>query len=258
WVLRSHDAPVALAPSASSTDPALAAPTPPEERANAVAPPSPSGPALSAIRGRVIDAASREPVREFELKFAEWGRSSNQRTPGPQKFQNDDGRFEWQQLPPGHWMLVAEAAGYQPFLLQSVELLAGKTTSEVVVPLVRGYTLRGRVYDVASNSGIASASITYHPAGESFYQGNFRLRASTQSRKDGTFSLNGLPPGRITLDVGARKYAARELDLTVDDDTAPLEIGLSGGALISGRLTTSDGVTAAAGWAGLFRLTGSR
>ena len=259
WSLRSQEAPVAPTPPASSTDPPLAALPPPKEPAQAAtAPQAPSGSALSAIRGRVIDAASREPVREFELKFAEWGRSSNQRTPGPQKFQNDDGRFEWQQLPPGHWMLVAEAAGYQPFLLQSVELLAGKTTSEVVVPLVRGYTLRGRVYDVASNSGIASASITYHPAGESFYQGNFRLRASTQSRKDGTFSLNGLPPGRITLDVGARKYAARELDLTVDDDTAPLEIGLSGGALISGRLTTSDGVTAAAGWAGLYRLTGSR
>ena len=56
WVLRSHDAPVALAPSASSTDPALAAPTPPEERANTVAPPSPSGPALSAIRGRAASA----------------------------------------------------------------------------------------------------------------------------------------------------------------------------------------------------------
>jgi len=69
------------------------------------------------------------------------------------------------------------------------------------------------VYDVASNTGIASAGITYHPAGQGFYDSNFRLRPSTQSGMDGTFVLNGLPPGRITLDVSARKYAARELAL---------------------------------------------
>jgi hypothetical protein len=258
WALRSHDAPVALTPAASSTDPVLAVPTPPEERATDVAPPPPSGPALSAIRGRVIDAASREPVREFELKFAEWGRSSNQRTPEPQKFQTDDGRFEWQQLPPGRWSFVAQAAGYQPFLLDSLILVEGKTTPDLVVPLVRGYALRGRVSDLASNTPIASAYITYHPSGEGFYQGNFRLRPSTQSGKDGTFALNGVPPGRITVDVSARSYAQREIDVTVDDDTAPLEIGLSGGALISGRLTASDGATSVKGWIGLYRLTGSR
>ena len=221
-------------------------------------PQAPAAAVLSTFRGRVIDAGSREPVREFELKFAEWGRSSDERTPEPQKFRTDDGRFEWQQLPPGHWMLVAQAPGYQPFLLQPVELLPGKTTSEVILPLIRGYSVRGRVYDMASNSGIPSAAITYHPTGEGFYQGNFRMRPSTQSRKDGTFTLNGLPPGRITLDVGAQNYAQRELDLTVDDDTAPVEIGLSSGGSISGRLTASDGATSVAGWAGLYRLTGSQ
>jgi carboxypeptidase family protein len=258
WSLRSHETPVTLAPSAASPGPPSAAPTPPQEPVKATAPPANSGPALSAFRGRVIDAASREPVREFELRFAEWGRSTNQQTPGPQKFKTDDGRFEWQQLPPGHWMMIAAAAGYQPFFLQSVELLEGRTTSEVLLPLVRGYAVRGRVYDLASNTAIASADITYHPAGEGFYDGNFRLRPSTESGKDGTFILSGLPPGRITLDVSAQKYAGRELDLTVDDDMAPLEIGLSGGGAISGRLTASDGATSVAGWAGLYRLTGSR
>jgi hypothetical protein len=255
WSLRSHlEAPVARAPSVS-VEPATeraaahAADTDPE--------PHPPAAILSTFRGRVIDAGSREPVREFQLSFAEWGRSSNQKTPGPRKFHTDDGRFEWQQLPPGRWMLIAEAAGYQRFFLESVELLEGRATSEVIVPLVRGYTLRGRVYDLASNTGIASAYITYHPAGEGFYQGNFRLRPDTRSSQDGTFVLSGLPPGRITLDVSARNYAQRELDLTVDDDMAPLEIGLSAGGSISGRLTTSDGVTSVAGYAGLYRIEGS-
>jgi carboxypeptidase family protein len=255
WALRSHEeAPVARTSSLAAEPAPDPAPVQVADKDPKTQPPAA---ALSGFRGRVIDAGTREPVREFQLKFAEWGRSSNQRTPGPQKFRTDDGRFEWQQLPPGHWMMVAEAVGYQPFLLDSVELLEGKTTAEAVLPLIRGYVLRGRVYDLASNTAIASAYVTYHPAGEGFFQGNFRLRPNTQSGKDGTFILNGLPPGRITLDVSARNYAARELDLTVDDDTAPLEVGLSGGGSISGRITASDGVTSVAGWAGLYHLTGS-
>jgi hypothetical protein len=252
WWLRSPEAPVAPTPSVA-TEPAPA-PAPAEATTHTDVSPQPADPAVSTFRGRVIDAVNREPVREFELRFAEWGRSTSQQTPGPQKFQSDDGRFEWQQLPPGRWMMIAEAAGYQPFFLQSLELVGGKTTSEVVLPLVRGNTVRGRVYDLASNTGIASAYITYHPAGEGFYQGNFRLRPSTQSGKDGTFILSGIPSGRITLDVSASNYSSRELDLTVDDDTPPLEIGLSGGGIISGRITASDGVTTVAGWAGLYRI----
>jgi hypothetical protein len=255
WLLRSHqEAPVARTPSV----PAAAAPErAPAQVAEKKSEPQIPAASLSTFRGRVIDAASREPVRAFELKFAEWGRSTNQKTPPPQKFQTDDGRFEWQQLPPGHWMFIAEAAGYQRFFLESVELVEGKATSEVVMPLVRGYSVRGRVYDAASNTGIASAYIGYSPADEGFYQGNFRLRPSAHSGQDGTFVLNGLAPGRISLRVSAQKYAERRLDVTVDDDTAPLEIGLSGGGLISGRLTASDGATSIAGWAGLYRLEGS-
>src|SRR6185503_17544672 len=151
---------------------------------------------------------------------------------------------------------VAQAGGYQPFLLDSLVLVEGKTTPDLVVPLVRGYAVQGRVYDLASNTGIAAAHITYHPAGEGFFQGNFRLRTRTQWAMDGTFKLDGVPPGRITLDVSARNYAERRVDLTVDDDTAPLEVGLSSVGLISGRLTESDGVTSVAGFIGLYRIEG--
>jgi protocatechuate 3,4-dioxygenase beta subunit len=207
---------------------------------------------LATFRGRVIDAATHAPIREFAWRFAESGR-----TPGPKQFQTDDGRFEWQRLPPGRWSLIAKAPGYQPFFLPALELAGGRATSEIVVPLTRGNAVRGRIYDEVSNVGIASASISFHESGRPRYDGNYLLRPAVRSQSDGTFVLDGIPYGRMTLEVGASNYAGRKVDVVVDDDLAPLEIGLSAGASISGRLTASDGVTSVSGSVGLTRIGGA-
>lgn len=256
WGLRSPDAPTApsqATPSAPVERPPPAASTATVDDPVAAAP----APTFATLRGRVIDAATREPVREFELRFAEWGRTApDQHVPATTKFHTDDGRFEWQRLPPGQWGLIAEAAGYQRFLTD-MKLVKGVTGQELVVPLVRGYTLRGRVYDAASGAGIASASIGFHETGQHRFEGNWRLRPRTQSQVGGAFVLNGIPPGRITLEVQANNYASRELDLAIDDNIAPLEIGLSSGGIIVGRLTAADGATSVAGSASLSPIDGS-
>ncbi len=208
--------------------------------------------ASATFRGRVIDAATHAPVREFALRFAESGRA-----PGPKQFHADDGRFEWQQLPPGRWSLIAKAPGYQPFFLEALELAEGRATPEILVPLIRGHAVRGRIYDEVSNMGIASASISFHESDRPRYDGNFLLRPAIRSQSDGTFVLDGIPSGRMTLEVGASNYAGRTVDVVVHDDLAPLEIGLSTGASISGRLTAGDGVTAVSGSAGLLRTGGA-
>ncbi|MFZ2507087.1 MAG: carboxypeptidase-like regulatory domain-containing protein, partial [Steroidobacteraceae bacterium] len=66
--------------------------------------------------------------------------------------------------------------------------------------------------------------------------------------------LEGVPSGRITLEISAKDYADRELDIVVGDETSPLEIGLSIGGTIAGRLTAADGITPVAGAVGLFDL----
>lgn len=151
-------------------------------------------------------------------------------------------------------MVTAEANGYQRFVIGGLELVKGKTTAEVVLLLNRGHTVRGRIFDQASQAGIASATISFREASTGRYDGNWRSRPLFKSSKDGTFVLNGVPPGSVTLAVDASDYAPRELDVVVGDDTAPLEIGLANGAVIAGRLTAADGVTPIQGYAGLFRI----
>ena len=135
-----------------------------------------------------------------------------------------------------------------------MRLIRGKATSEIVLPLRPGHSLRGRIYDEASGAGIAAASVGFREAGTERFEGNWRSRVGVTSAKDGSFVLDGLPAGRVTLEISAQDYAGRELNVVAGNDTSPLEIGLSAGGTITGRLTTADGVTPVAGAAGLFNL----
>lgn len=213
-------------------------------------------PAGAILRGRVIDAATREPVRKFTL-HCHWDRSTGARQAPPARtFDTDDGRFEWADATPGVWAIIASARGYQRFELEGVPLQPGETTPEIVMPLRRGHAVQGRVYDEASGVGIAAASVNFRESQAHRFEPNWRIRQSfaVRSEKSGSFVLEGVPSGRITISAGADGYAGREVEIIVGEETAPVEIALFVGGSISGRLTAADGVTPIAGSAGIFYL----
>jgi hypothetical protein len=255
WALHSRETPVAPRQIVEAPARPIPAAAPAVEPAPDDATVTNPATAFGTFRGRVIDAATRAPVREFELTFLGTQPTKvGDEAPGARKFRTPDGRFEWQFLPPGRWRVTAEASGYQRFELADLQLVKGAATPEVILPLRRGQTLRGRVYDQATNVGIAAARVDFRDAGQGPYDGDWRMRKFATSDKDGSFALNGVPAGRMTLSVSAQDYASREVDVVVADDTAPLEIGLASGGLIAGRLTAPDGATPVAGFVGLFRL----
>ena len=207
------------------------------------------------FRGRVIDAVTREPVVQFVVQFhgtEEMRRAG--KVSGAREFQSKDGRFEWPNLPAGQWLMTASAASYQRFDLANLEISDGATSQEVVLPMRPGFTLRGRVYDEASQTGIASATISFRESRVGRFEGNFRMRPRITSEKDGSFVFDGVPAGDFTLSVDAKDYASREIVVLMDEDTAPVQIGLSTGGTISGYLTASDGATPVAGTVSVFKL----
>jgi hypothetical protein len=210
---------------------------------------------FATFRGRVIDAATRKAIREFEVQFhGAQPTKVGEEAPGARTFKSDDGRFEWEYLPPGNWTVTAKATGYQRFELPGLALRKGAATSEILLPMRRGSVLRGRVYDEDTGAGIAGASIAFREAATGRFEGNFRMRPQANSAKDGTFVLDGVPSGRLTLSVYAPDHGGRELDVVVNDATGPVEIALSAGGTIAGRLTAADGVTPVQGAVGLFNL----
>jgi hypothetical protein len=128
------------------------------------------------------------------------------------------------------------------------------TTPQKVLPQASGYRVRGRVYDELSGVGIAAASVGFRESDTGRFDGDFRSRVRVSSASNGSFVLEGVPAGRVTLEISAQDYAGREVDVVVGNDTAPVDVGLSVGGVITGRLTAADGITPVAGSAGLFNL----
>lgn len=206
------------------------------------------------FRGRIIDAVSRQPVREFDLEFQPPRRMIDSPAPPFHSFKTKDGRFECRGVPAGVWTIFAKARGYQRFELPAVAIADDQAAQEVLIPMRPGQALKGRVFDEATDAGIAGATLNFREAHVDRYDGDFRMRPSTLSQKNGAFVLDGLPEGRIVIAVHAKNYASRELEVAIGNKQAPVEIGLSTGGTIAGYLAGTDGLTPVSGMISLLNL----
>ncbi len=232
-------------PEKQPTEPQHAKVGPPRVEADtptALAPPPTAAPApATGFRGRVIDAVTRQPLPEFEVQVTpirHEGMGTSYSESIKRTFQSKSGRFAWSDLAAGNWVAGISAAGHQMFNVAEFRIDAGKATREIVMPLLRGYAVRGQVVDSSTGAGIADAGIGFRVASS---QGEFRPTAWTKSKEDGSFTLDGVPGGDILLTVGAQDHAYRELPLLVDEKTPPQEIALSAGGTIAGIVTTTSG-----------------
>jgi len=199
--------------------------------------------------GRMIDAQTRAPVTRFKIELQSLGHG---RTVGPLPFQSNAGRFRIAKPPLGEWRMVVTAPGYQRFESQISIAADTKDLGDLELPMHRGRNVLGRVYDEATGNGIANANVSYRDAQDAPYVQGWRSRVAIKSRSDGTFMLEGVPPGSLIVTATAQGFAERELSVAVGpDDDLSVDIGLSAGAMIAGRLVASDGVTPITGVVGL-------
>ncbi len=212
------------------------------DRAEPAAPVTPAAEASAAVlRGRVIDAVTRSPIEKFEVQLQPFRHDSEVEPPPlTRSFHSESGRFAWQDAPIGTWKVSVAAPDHQRFEIEALSITAGQQTSDLLVPLLRGYKVTGRVFDARSSAGIADASISYAESGELGFSGG-----NARSKKDGAFVLEGVPRGRVKLTVYSQAHAHRELDIDVSEQTPPVEIGLSRGGTISGFLVTASGAPVA-------------
>ena len=109
------------------------------------------------------------------------------------------------------------APGYQQFNVDDLQISAGKATREIVMPLLRGYAVRGRVFERSTGAGVVDAWISFRPAsGEEDYSGR---RRHAKSKDDGAFMLDGIPGGDVVLIVCAQDHAQRVVRVFVDEKT---------------------------------------
>lgn len=201
----------------------------------------PTSATATGFRGRIIDAVTRQPVPEFKVQLIRVEREAYAEDPPlTRAFRSATGRFVWKDVAAGDWRATVSAPGYQMFNVDELQIPEGKAMRELVMPLLRGFAVRGRVFELSTGAGIADAQIGFRQGvGMESYR---RSRSSAKSGLDGSFTLDGVPGGEIILIIGAQDHAYRELALFVDEKTSSQDIALSAGGTIAGMVTTAAGV----------------
>ena len=108
-----------------------------------------------------------------------------------------DGTFAIEGLKPGPWYLTFEEPGRASTALGPIELKKGDPARKLDLAVVAGSSIEGRVENVPSSMAGQVWVIAFDDA---------ITRREVQVAADGSFRLDGLPPGRYGLKVGHDAY----------------------------------------------------
>lgn len=191
----------------------------------------------SVVRGRVVDDDG-EPVANAEV-VANPDASAHTDDSARSVTADASGRFELEAVRDGGWHAVARrpsAAFSEPvsFVVEAPDV------PEVVIVVPRSARIAGRVLD-ASGVPVAGAVVDLEAGGPGEKRSWVPDGASAA---DGTFAVDGLPPGLVR--VRARKDGyARSIEVVVELDasepTSGVDLVLRAGGTIEGVVLAADG-----------------
>ncbi len=193
------------------------------------------------LRGVVSDDTGA-PVTSFQLAAsADRGQSADSvgwSGDHQGQFESADGRFAWDALPVGRWIVTAHATGYATSAPVRVELRGDD--GEVRFVLVRGGSIAGRV---VAPGGAPVGGARIEPVelrGNVAHYGHEHEAAA-----DGSFDLAGLAPGRYRLVAsvasGFAPSAPVELELGPGERRAAVDLALREGGRLELRVLDRAG-----------------
>lgn len=177
------------------------------------------------LAGTVADGADH-PVGAFTLLvFRRMGAESELVV--ARSFVDPRGHFE-ARVPPGDYELIAAASGWAPSTPVTATATPGTGPASLRLTVTAGATLRGRVVAADDGSGLHLARVMREArgGGASAQPAN----AGTVTREDGSFELTGIPPGPLSITVGAGGFHPKvEAGMTASDGATlgPLTIAMT-------------------------------
>lgn len=197
------------------------------------------------ISGRVLDDTGA-PVAKFRVHAAEKtagmfpGLGGAQASDG---FEDAEGRFRLEGLSERTWLVRASGEGYGKGQPAEV-VLPGGESSEITLSLPRAASVSGRVLSPDGRPvGGAEVSLKLELANLADL-GREGARPSATSADDGTFLLEGLTPGALSLVASAQGYAESEavpLEPAPAERLADVALTLRTGGRILGEIYDKQG-----------------
>ena len=161
-----------------------------------------------------------------------------------QEFSDAAGSFTLDSIEPGTYTIKAAAEGNAPATKTGVRVVGGQETDVGTLVLERGLTLRGRVVAAQDESPVPGAAINVStPQAFRFSMMGSDSGRTTSSKTDGTFVIEGLEAGAVSVSAEHPEYSPSETRVELGGDTDPAEVVLrmSQGGTLTGTVRDADG-----------------
>ncbi len=165
-----------------------------------------------AIHGVVIDAKTRRPVPSFSIQSRAEGKDKNEISFSAglmsRTFDNDKGRFLFEDVAPGTYTLNVHSTGYAP-ASHAVDVFPGEI-ADVKVVLEEGMRMEGIVVEVKTDYPVEGVRIICsHNDPEQRSQGYFP-QDPVLSDDQGRFTIDGLVEGSYTCTAQHNLYTVEK------------------------------------------------
>jgi protocatechuate 3,4-dioxygenase beta subunit len=148
-------------------------------------------------------------------------------------------------LEPGTYTIVATAKGHAPARKSQVRVLSGQATDGGTLTLGQGVSLHGRVVAAKDESPVPGATVSATtPRSFAFPRGGTEAGIAAVAGLDGTFVLEGLEPGAVTLYAQHPDYSPAEVRVNLQEsmEGEDVVVQLGQGGILTGTVRDSDGL----------------
>lgn len=200
------------------------------------------------IRGVVVDADTQQPIANAIVRLYRELFSENEPSAHDH---NDvfcitgiDGSFLLESVNAIPVRLITEAPGYVNQEGPTFNVKSGDNLGPIAITLKRGQVLSGKIIDESSrpigNAFVCLRSKANNPNAN--FSGLVTYKDAEKSKKDGSFTIAGVPPDGDTVIVNHPDYAPKCLPLTPELlQKQPLSIVLNQGGVLEGTVFDSEG-----------------
>jgi hypothetical protein len=190
------------------------------------------------LSGRVVSALDGRPVARAEVSL-ETAFPGDDDDDGIDDARTDsEGRFAFRNLPPALYKLKTNHGEYIPAELGPLAAEEGAAVEDVIIKVVPGFALPGRVLDAGTGAAVPAARVSVNFRAERF--GPSVLR-SASTGPDGAFRLAAPARGKYYVTVKARDYLKFVAESFLSEEPARLDIELTKGGAIAGSVLDPDG-----------------
>lgn len=154
----------------------------------------------------------------------------------------DDGRFVFDNVSPGTISLSAEAPSWREAKIDGIDVPQGKDVEGIEILLKPGATVSGRVLspDGRPVIGARVGLVTDEPEPMGL--------GGTTSDGDGAYRLEGLTPGRFSLEATSEDYVRATKEIEARAGANKLDLQFEGGQQVSGSVTDTSGTPLGGAW----------